>query len=237
MLATGEREQLAQIVFHDRFVADGCLTGQGCANSAITRRRTIPKQLDRRLYVERFRKHRLIGRVGRLQARDDLRRLGKSVDKLCGDRQLHFGPRDVINTSLICKTCAELTSLDWSCWKSTFGSSLTHIRIPDGATVLWLTGAAGRAVNLACSVAGLSCRKLNVNRPELSRLAGAPHRRLTAEPLEFFHRRSAGNLKRCPDRTGRNRVDSDALRRELLRKRLHEIHRRGFGLRIIVQFG
>jgi hypothetical protein len=117
MLATGEREQFAQIVFHDRFVADGCLTGQGCANSAITRRGTIPKQLDRRLYVERFRKHRLIGRMGRLQARDDLRRLGKSVDKLCGDRQLHFGPRDVINTSLICKTCAELTSLDWSCWE------------------------------------------------------------------------------------------------------------------------
>jgi hypothetical protein len=54
MLATGEWQQLSQIVFYDRLVTDACLTGKGCANSPITQGRLIPEQLNRRLYVERF---------------------------------------------------------------------------------------------------------------------------------------------------------------------------------------
>jgi len=69
---------------------------------------------------------------------------------------------------------------------------------------------------LACGVTGIRCRKLNVDRAEFGRLASAAHRRLATKLLKFFHRGTSRNLKRRPDRAGRDCVDSRVLRELLL---------------------
>src|ERR1700754_3974975 len=94
----------------------------------------------------------------------------------------------------------------------------------DAVLALRLSGPASGSVHLACSVTGIRCRKLHVDRTKFSRLTGAAHRRLATELLEFFHRGTPGNLKGRPDRAGRDRVDPYPLCGELLRQRFDVVH-------------
>src|ERR1700688_4428734 len=93
-----------------------------------------------------------------------------------------------------------------------------------------LTRAARRTVDLAGCEAGVSGRELHIDLTELGGLAGAAERSLAAEFFELLHGRSARNLKRCPYRSWRHRVDADALWRQLLRQRLYIVHGRRLGL-------
>lgn len=100
---------------------------------------------------------------------------------------------------------------------------------------LRLTGTPGGSVHLTGREACIRGSKLDVDRAQLCRLTGAPHRRLSSELLELFHRRAARHLKRRPDRPRRDGVDPDAVRRELLRQGFYVIHGCSFCLRVVVQ--
>src|SRR5712671_4322439 len=57
---------------------------------------------------------------------------------------------------------------------------------------------------------------------------------LAAELLVLLLRSTAADLQRRPDRPRRYAIYADPLGSELLGQRLHVIHRRGFGLSIVV---
>src|SRR5271165_68373 len=105
------------------------------------------------------------------------------------------------------------------------------------ATRLRLTASAGGAINLARREARIGGCKLDINGRQFSRLTGAAQRRLTAKMLQLLLRRPAAHLKRSPDWPGRDPVDSDAFRPELLGERFDVVHRRRLRLRIVVEIG
>src|ERR1700722_17030552 len=102
---------------------------------------------------------------------------------------------------------------------------------------LGLPGATRSTIDLTRRKAGVRGRKLNIDRAQFGRLTRTAQRRLAAELFKLLRCRAAGNLKRRPDRPGSDRIDADALRRKLFRERLHVIHGRRFGLRIVIEIG
>src|SRR5579871_5279239 len=91
------------------------------------------------------------------------------------------------------------------------------------------------AVDVSGGVARVIGGQLYIDARELGRLARPPQRIGLSEVNEMVLHGAAGDLKRRPDRPGCDSVNADALWTKLLGKRLHKVHCRRLGLRVIVQ--
>src|SRR5579863_5879245 len=89
-----------------------------------------------------------------------------------------------------------------------------------------LAGATGGSVDLPGGKTAVIVGELHVNSCQLGRHARTADRGLTTEFLLLFRRCAAAHLQRGPDRSWGHAIDPDALRGQLLGKRLDEIHGR-----------
>src|ERR1044072_2607499 len=96
------------------------------------------------------------------------------------------------------------------------------------------TAATHRSVNLSGRITGIVSGKLDVNGSELDRLTGTTEWSLAAELFQFFPCRTAADLQGSPDRSGRDAVHANPLRRELFRERTHITRSRGLRHRVII---
>src|SRR5580700_10475785 len=102
------------------------------------------------------------------------------------------------------------------------------------AQKLGLSCASGCAKNLPRRKAAAIISQLDVQTCEFSGHSGSAEHRLTAEFLLLLRGGAAAHLQGGPDGAGRDSIDSDAFRSELLGQGFDEIHRSRFRLRIVV---
>src|ERR1700677_1612171 len=101
---------------------------------------------------------------------------------------------------------------------------------------LRLASTARRTINLTGRKTSLIVCKLHVDPGQLGRHPRPSQRRLAAEFLLFIGKRAAAHLQRRPYGSRRHAVDANSFGSQLFGKRLYEVHRCRFRLRIIIKF-
>jgi hypothetical protein len=89
MLASCPRQQLAQVIFDLRNIADGHLAGKRGTYAAVAVRRLVGSDFFRRLNVEKFRQDNLIACMRTLDVGNNLGRFCETVNEFGFYRQLH----------------------------------------------------------------------------------------------------------------------------------------------------